>query len=179
MYALQHGARLLGLAIVVGLVFSIGLGSSALAANPIFQTSPLNDRFASDAGQGADGFAKVRTVQQGSLVFDSVIAKNLEPNTPYEIHVADTPGPGFVFDEIVCNKRVDVTTNGGGVIHVRDIDLSGCGPGTYRVDVLVTPAEDSGNPENVPALHPLLPLIAAIDRDILLACQPAFTVTVE
>ena len=129
---LRRHVRLLGLALVTGIVLSIMVVPVVLAkGNPIFQTSPLNDRFASNAGKGADGFAKVRTTQQGSIVFDKVIAKNLTPNTTYEVHVAATPGPDFVVAEIVASKAVLVTTNGEGVLHVKNIDLGGVAAGDY------------------------------------------------
>ena len=176
MYMFRHRGGVLGFAVVITLLLSIMVAPGVLAANPIFETSPLNDRFASPDGEGGDGFAKVRTVQQGSLVFDRVIAKNLEPNTTYEVHVvAGAEGP-FTIVGIAAVKIVDATTNGGGVLHVRDIDLEFDTPGTYRVDVLVTQfGYVSGSIE----LGELDIVAAANDLDVLLACQPAFTVTVE
>ena len=162
--------------LVTGIVLSIMDVPVVLAkGNPIFQTSPLNDRFASPAGEGAHGFAKVRTVQQGSLVFDMIHAKNLEPNTTYQIHVVGAPGP-FTVAGIETFKIVDVTTNGGGILHVKGIDLEFATPGEYRVDVIVT---QDGYVAGSVTNAELYMVAAANNLDVLLACQPAFTVTVE
>jgi len=183
---LRGHVRLLGLALVTGILFSIMVAPNVLAKefphkNRIFDTSDMNDRFAADSGKGGEGFAKVRTVQQDSLVFDMVHLKNLEPNTVYEVHVVVSPPGPFEGPIDAGSLFVEVTTNDEGVLHVRDIALEGVGPGTYRVDIVVTqenaPYVLGETAETGPAL--LKAVAIAIDRDILSACGPAFTVTVE
>ncbi len=186
---LRRHVRLLGLAFVMVLLFSIMVVPSVLAKksfpgkNPIFQTQPLNDRFASNAAQAEDSFgsAKVRTIQQGELVVHWVTAKNLAPNTDYEVHVgATTPANiGFVCCPPSASAMVVVTTDDEGVLHVEKVDLGAVAAGDYRVDVLVMPTFPSKDLTNVPAPSGLKNLVDIIDRDVLLACQPAFFVTVE
>ena len=181
----RYWVRLLGLVLVTGLLLNTMAAPNVLAKefpgkNPIFQTSVLNDRFAADSGKGGDGFAKVRTVQQGSLVFDSVIAKNLLPDTVYEVHVVVSPPGPFLGPIHPGSLAVKVTTNGGGVLHAKNIALDGVGIGKYRVDIVVT-QEDAPYVlgETVEPGPPFLKETAIdIDRDILLACAPAFTVTI-
>lgn len=178
---LRNRVRLIGLALVTGLILSIMVAPSVLAAPGGFQASRLNDRFASDAGEGGHGSARVQSVQQGSLVFDRVTASNLEPNTTYQVHVVVGAEGPFTVAGIRTFKIIDVTTNGGGRllardIHVLDLDDSEVDPGTYRVDVIVT---QFGYVAGSVTLAQLDIVAAANDLDILLACQPAFTVTVE
>ena len=56
--------------------------------------------------------------------------------------------------------------------------IAGVAAGDYRVDILVTPNFNSGDLTNVTPAG-LITLVGIIDRDVLLACQPAFFVTVE
>ena len=102
-------------------------------------------------------------------------AKNLEPNTTYQVHVVGAPGP-FTVAGIETFKIVDVTTNGGGILHVKGIDLEFATPGEYRVDVIVT---QDGYVAGSVTNAELYMVAAANNLDVLLACQPAFTVTVE
>ena len=152
-----------------------------LACEPIFQTQEMNDRFASPDGKGGGGSATVRRVQQGALVFDSVKAYGLEPNTTYEVHTVLGPEGAFTMAGIITSKIVNVTTDGRGVlevsdIHVMDADGSEVDKGTYRVDILITqPGYVAGSVGNAE-----VDMVAKLfDLDFLLACQPPFTVTVE
>ena len=183
---LRNRVRLIGLAIVTGLLFSVLMAPSVIAKefpgkNKILQTSLMEDKFANDAG--GTGFATVKLEQEGSLMAEKVVGKNLLANTDYDVHVVVTDElSGFALP-IRGFAVVAVTTNGGGSFNIKDIDTGFVGVvGTkYRIDIIVvkngfTHTHNGGGPDVTNAL--LEELAHAADWDVVLACTPAFIVTV-
>ena len=143
-------------------------GSEASASKRNLETSRMNDRFAVE--KGAHGIAKVIVIQTGGIVIDQVKAVRLLPNHPYLLNITTCPPPCAAFPAGITVHTTPVTTNSLGHIDIGFI-LPGVFPsGVYRVDAFVT--------HDHPLLPgpPVLPFLGG--RDPLLACQPAWRVTV-
>ena len=184
MYIFNHRKALLGFAIMMSLFLAVVATQNTLAARN--QVSDMNDRFADvDTRTGANGFARVRVTQVGEVVVDRVKAKNLLPNTEYQVVVAvqynydpiTTQGPSASgsADQVEYSGAVPTDKHGNFVLDNFDFELPQDEvPGTHRMDVFVTNLDENGvgspgGGENISN---------AIERDPLLACQPTFIVTV-
>ena len=173
----QHLRTKLLVAMVLTLFFSLMTTPTTFAAKN--QVSDMNDRFATDT-TGANGFARVRLTQDGELIVDRVKAKNLEAEHNYQVVVtiqlgAPFTGPsaaGIQSDDVAYSGTV--TTDKHGNFGLDDFDTGTSAPGVYRIDVFVTHTHTTGPGSGAGGIN----LTAEIARDPLLACQPAFIVTV-
>ena len=96
-----------------------------------------------------------------------------------------TPG-GFDIDNILAVMIVDATTNTKGTLNIHNIDTGFSTPGeNCRVDAIVTEdfvhPDAAGEHDGPPDIDvPDLEVIAhAGGLDVLLACTPAFNVTIS
>ena len=166
MYIFKHRARVVGLAVVLGLLLSVMVAPTALASDE--EEFDMNDRFAAGTPTGASGSGEVE-VDDGSVEIE-VGAEGLLPNHAYELKVTIGPAGGFAPTSVVTFGPV--TSDDDGEIEFEE-DL-GLAPGTYRVDLFVThihPTVAGSGPTGAA-------LTALFNRDPLLSCQPAPTVTV-
>lgn len=158
-------------------VVAIALIPFTVIAGGRVEVDELNDRFATETFvPSAGGFVKMVMTQDGSIELALLQARNLEPNHEYEVKVTVQPEDcGFDPACITVVTSLTQTTDSGGHIKLMNLDLGSVPPGTYRVDIFVTHT------------HPTVPgsgdtgvfLSGLLDRDPLLACQPAPVVTVE
>ena len=164
MFRLNHSGTVMALAAVTALLFSIAFAPTALA-NDQEEEFDMNDRLATEKGASGSG----KTAVDGDSVEFEVNAKGLLPDHQYEMKITIVPqgfGPTASDANVVtCGP---VTSNSAGDARFRcDIDLVQLRrPGAYRLDLFVThihPTVSGGNPA----------LSAVLDRDPLLACQPA------
>ncbi len=152
----NHRGIVIGLVAVIALLLSITVG---LAKDSQKQEYDMNDRFADDGG--ASGSGKI-SVHKNSIRV-KVKAEDLEPHHQYEMKLTIGPAGDFAPTNVVtCGPK---TSNRRGKANFRcDIDLVQLlGPGTYRVDIFVTHIHPGGDGD----------LAAVLNRDPLLACQPA------
>ena len=166
----------LGVAAFLSLLLSITVAPTALADSQK-QKYDMNDRIAFE--KGASGSGKISVHKDSMRV--AVKAKGLIPKHQYEMTLAIGAAgvPPFFSDPVIvsCGPK---TSSGGGGLSIRcAIDLIQLlGPGEYRVDIFLThiqPTEPAGDPSfGLPGV--LLPVV--LDRDPLLACQPATLVMV-
>ena len=148
----------LGATAILSLLLSITVAPTALADSQKDEYD-MNDRFATE--MGASGSGKISVHRDSVRV--AVKAEGLEPKHQYEMKL--TIGPAGDFDPtnvVTCGPK---TSNRRGKANFRcDIDLVQLlGPGTYRVDIFVTHIHPGGDGD----------LAAVLNRDPLLACQPA------
>ncbi len=158
---------ILGIAIVVGLIFSVVLVSRAVAAGPQPEFD-MNDRFATESG--AHGTGQVVVTQSGSFVVKKVNAAGLLPNHDYVLTVIISPPGIFVAGDVRISAVV--TSNPGGAVQFKNVNYGALATGSYRVDLFVTHVQAT-----VAGTNP--DLDAIIDRDPLLACQPAVGLTMQ
>ena len=158
---------ILGIAIVVGLIFSVVLVSSAVAAGPQPEFD-MNDRFATESG--AHGTGRVVVTQSGNFVVKKVNAAGLLPNHDYVLTIIISP-PGVPVPGDVRTSAV-VTSNPEGTVQFKNVNYGALATGSYRVDVFVTHDHATTQGSN-PVLHAILGV------DPLLACQPAVAMTME
>ncbi len=145
-------SHLLFIAVVPVLVVGLGLAEKA----------DMNDRFAIEKfDPPANGFEKTRTTQQGSIEILKVQVHSLGGDREYEVVVTVGVEGETDFDPDVIVESGPILANKGGHFTLKNFDVGDFDPGTYRVDILVMPPGDG------------------IDREFLLACQPAPFVTVE
>ncbi len=152
-----------------------GGGGTALAGKPTFETFDMDDLFATET-TGASGFGKVRATQEGCIEVSGVNAKNLRPDHAYEVTVTiQLAVPGDFTGDVDIVTSAAITSDADGDLEINDFDLGCLDPGTYRLDVFVTHihATVAGSGPTGEFLTTLL------DRDPLLACQPAPMVVVE
>jgi hypothetical protein len=162
-------------AMAVPLFGGTGTTPSALASQPQFDFFDMNDRFASET-TGANGFARIRHTQEGSIEIAMVQVENLLPNHPYELQVTiQLAVPGDFTGDIDIVTSGAITTNPDGHLLIKKVDLGSVAKGDYRLDLFVTHTH-STDPGSGPTGEFLTTLM---DRDPLLACQPAPVVTVE
>ena len=113
----------------------------------------MNDRFATETGASGSGQADV----EGGSVEIEVKAEGLIPNHRYELNVTIDFASVVTFGPVTANEDGEVEFEG-------DLDLlSLLGAGTYRLDFFVTHDHTTGV-DGIPGL---------LNRDLLLACQPA------
>ena len=131
----------------------------------------MNDRFATETG--ASGSGKVN-VHDGSVKI-KVKAKDLLPNHQYELKVSIGPGGDPTLGGFNPTGGVvtfgPVTSGKHGKIKFKvDLDLLGLlGPGLYRLDLFVTHTDPT-----VPGSGGVGEFLTTLlDRDPLLACEPA------
>jgi hypothetical protein len=161
-------------ALLAGLAVSLfGGGGTALAEHKKFDVFDMNDRFATETG--ASGFGKIRVTQEGP-VLDRLHVKKLLPNHLYEVHVTiQLADPGDFSGDVDIVTSGPITSNADGHLKIKNLDLGSPDSGTYRIDVFVThphPTVEGSGPTGEF-------LTTLLDRDPLLACQPAPVVTVE
>ncbi len=162
-------------ALAVVLFGGVGTTPTALASQPQFDFFDMNDRFASDT-TGANGFARVRHTQEGSIEIAMVQVENLLPKHSYELQVTiQLADPGDFTGDVDIVTSGPITTNPDGHLLIKRVDLGNFDEANYRLDLFVTHT------------HPTVPgspgvgefLTTLLDRDPLLACEPAPVVTVE
>ncbi len=161
---------ILGLGVAL-LTFGL-LGSDAEAKN---KTSDMNDRHAIEM-TGAGGFATVAQNQKGTVEVARVKVKNLVSRHLYELKVTVLPAGGNPRTSFRLETSAPTAAGKKGNLEFRKFNVGGLPPGDYRVDVFVTHTHslDTNAPD-----PPDPPLSDRLDRDVLLACQPAFFVTVK
>ncbi len=153
----NHRGIVIGLVTVIALLLSITVG---LAKGSQKQEYEMRDDFATE--DGASGSGKL-SVHKDSIRVE-VKAEGLDPKHQYEMKL--TIGPPGAFDPtnvVTCGPKT--SSHRGGKARFRcAIDLVQLlGPGTYRVDIFVTHIHPGGHGG----------LAAVLDRDPLLACEPA------
>jgi hypothetical protein len=146
------------LMVVVGLLLlPVGL---AVGGGKV-ETDDMNDRFAGEKfAPAANGIVQTRIVQDGEITVASVKIHNLPAGREFEVVVVVGPEgeTGFVPDVIVDSGSIMI--GGNGRLTVSDLEVGKFAVGTYRVDIFVMPPGDG------------------LERDFILACQPAPFVTV-
>jgi hypothetical protein len=136
----------------------------------------MNDRFATERYAHSVGLGKVRATQEGSIEIELVRAINLLPNHSYELQVTiQLADPGDFTGTVDIVISDSITTDKNGHLEIKDFNLGSFGQGDYRLDLFVTHTVStvSGSAGVGEFLTGLL------DRDPLLACEPAPVVTVE
>ncbi len=133
--------------------------------------SDMNDRFATETG--AEGSVEWQAIG-GCIDISKLKAKGLNPGHSYEIKVTisvDFPS----FDPFRIVTFGPFVANDDGKLKVKDLKISDLDAGNYRVDIFVT-----HDHATVAGVGPTGEAITALlDRDPLLACQPAFNLDVE
>ena len=154
MYSIKHRGIVLSMAVVIGLLLSTAVVQAGGKNNSSFD---MNDRLATEKGASGRGISKV---DDGKLGFH-LVAKGLDANTDYEVHVVVGEGDTFGgVDFFIFPTSSD--KNGKLKFDIKGFDL-GLDPGNYRLDFLV--------------LHP--GVANPQQTDFLLACQPAPRITIE
>ena len=140
----------------------------------------MNDRFATEK-TGANGFVRVNLTQGGGIEIDRVSADGLLPNQAYLLAVTICP-----IDLTDCFPLGDATlppdflhtikgeTDNDGRFHIDDFYLGDLPDGNYRVDIFVTHDPASGEGSEGAGVF----LTGLLGGEPLLACQPAFRITV-
>ena len=176
MFRLNQRVTVMGLAALLTLLLCITVAPTALAVEGDQEhVFDMNDRFAAEAGASGSGEAKV----DGASIETEVEAEGLIPGHQYELRISIGPGnvsPVVAPLSVGCGP---VTADNDGEAEfecesdINLVQLFGAGP--YRIDLFITHIhpQDPGDPiGSNPALS------AALDRDPLLACEPAVFVVV-
>ncbi len=166
-YKIKRLAGLLSFAVLAGLLLSVVVASSVVAAGPQ-PTFDMNDRAATEAG--AHGTGQVVVTQSGDFVVKKINAAGLEGGHEYVLTIIISP-PGDPVSGDVRRSAV-VTSNPGGAVQFKNVNYGALATGSYRVDLFVTHDHPTvaGTDPNLDAI---------IDRDPLLACQPAVGLTMQ
>ncbi len=146
-------------------------------AAPRFETDDMNDRLATELSvPSVNGHVTTQLRQTGFVKVFRVNASRLIPRHDYEVLVmVQLLSCDFDPSCIDVVSSGTVTAGGGGNIQVKNIGLGNLDPGTYRLDMFVT-----HNHPTVPGAAGVGQFVTTIlDRDPLLACQPAPIVVVE
>ncbi len=154
---MKNASHLLLIAVVP--LFVVGAG---LANTPGVQTAAMNDRFAIERFRPpAHGFVKTQLTQQGAIEILMLQVHGLEGDREYEVVVTVGADGETEFGPVVIAESGPIYVNAGGHFALTNFHVADFDPGTYRVDIIVMPPGDG------------------LDRDFLLACEPAPLVTVE
>jgi hypothetical protein len=162
--------------VIAGVAVLLLFSLPSLAA-PRFEKDDMNDRGATETfDPPARGFVSTQLLQSGSVQVFKVVARNLTPGHDYEVLVTvQLESCGFEASCIDVVSGGTVTASDEGNINVRNIGLGNLAAGTYRLDIFV-----AHNHPTVPGAEGVGEFITSlINRDPLLACQPAPIVVVE
>ena len=173
MFRLNHNGTALGLAVLTTLLLSITVAPTALAVKgDQEQVFDMNDRFATENGASGSGEAKV----DGDTLKAEVEAAGLIPGHQYEMKITIGPGGLLPFQAPLFVSCGLVTSEPDGEAEFEcDINLVQLfGAGLYRLDLFVT--HNHPTVSGTPGTGTLIS--DALDRDPLLACQPAVFVDV-
>ncbi len=157
---------LMGSLLLVVFAVNIAVAPTVSAGNGKLDVRDMNDRFATEK-TGANGLAKVRATQEGSIEVERVIARSLIPDHLYKVKVTVDLTTVFDTASIMSDKH--------GRLVVNDFDLGAFAPGVYRLDIFVTHPHPAGTGTAGDGEF----IAGLLGSEALLACQPAFTVTVE
>ena len=138
-----------------------------------FDVFDMDDRFAIETfDPPAAGSGKVLVTQEGSIEIKEVKVKNLLPGHLYVLMVTvQPPGPFAVDDVFRIETSAPMTASN---LEIKKFSVGSLVPGTYRVDLFITHT----HPPDV-GVDLAGGLALLLNRDLLLACQPAPVVTVE
>jgi hypothetical protein len=153
------------------------LFSLPVLAAPRFEKDDMNDRGATETfAPFAHGHVKTELRQTGLVEIFRVNAAGLDPRHDYEVLVTvQLESCGFDPSCLDVVSSGPVTASDEGNLLVKDLGLGNLAPGTYRFDIFVT-----HNHITVPGAAGVGEFITSlINRDPLLACQPAPIVVVE
>ncbi len=154
---MKSSRHLLFIAVVPLLVVGVGL-----AATSRTEKDDMNDRLAIEKfDPPANGFVKTQTTQQGSIEIFLLQVHSLGGDREYEVVVAVGADGETEFAPVVIAESDPILANEDGHFTLKNFHVGDFEAGTYRVDILVMPPGDG------------------LDRDFLLACEPAPFVTVE
>jgi hypothetical protein len=143
-------------------VLPLTVVGAGLANTPGVETDVMNDRFAIERfDPPAGGFVKTQLTQQGAIEILMLQVHGLEGDREYEVVVAVGADGETEFCPVVIAESGPISANAGGHFVLTNFHVADFDPGTYRVDIIVMPPGDG------------------LDRDFLLACEPAPFVTVE
>ena len=158
MYIFNHRLRVLGLALVLGLLLGVMVAPAVQAGGKNNSSFDMNDRFATETG--ASGHANIM-VDDGELSLN-LGARGLRVDHDYEVLVTIGVGDAFGGEDLLVFP-VTSDKNGKLEFNIKGLDL-GLARGDYRLDFLVVHSHGKRNPTK---------------RDLLLACQPAPRITIE
>ncbi len=176
----NHRGIVIGLVAVIALLLSVTV-PTALADDDQEQEFDMNDRFATEDGASGSGESEV----DGDFVQIDVDAEGLLPHHQYEMkvtigfcsapHIFDCDAPVGGPPPAIVTCGWENSDGHGDVEFDCDLDLVELlGPGTYRLDFFVTHIHPTV--DGCCGVGPLLTTV--LDRDPLLACQPASVHTV-
>ncbi len=161
--------------IFIAVVTFLLLPLTAFADEP-FAVFDMNDRLAIEIfDPPAGGFGEVREIQEGSIEIAKVKVENLLPKHLYVLTVTVQPPGSFVPGNVFrIETSAPMTANKKGNLSIKKFSVGSLDPDTYRVDLFITHT----HPPDV-GVDLAGGLALLLNRDLLLACQPAPVVTVE